>query len=120
MTQDNNCIFCKIIKREIKAEIIEESNSFIAVKDAKPVTNGHTLIIPKKHLVTLLDIPDKMGEELLNFKKKVAGKLIDTKKGDGFNIIMNNLQCAGQAVMHAHLHIIPRKDGDGIKFLKRV
>jgi len=78
------------------------------------------LIIPKKHFVTLLDIPNKFGNEMLEFAKKVASDILDKKIGDGFNLIMNNLAVAGQIVMHAHVHIIPRKEDDGIRFLTRV
>jgi len=75
---------------------------------------GHILIIPNKHFVTLLDIPDKLGNELLEFTKKVAGDIMDHKIGDGFNILMNNLECAGQVVFHAHIHVLPRKEEDGL------
>jgi len=114
-----DCLFCKIAKREMKSDIIKESNNFIAIKDINPVAEGHTLVIPKRHFVTLLDIPDKLGAEMLKFTKEVAGDLLDKKLGDGFNIIMNNLECAGQLVKHAHIHVIPRKDGDGIRFFHR-
>ena len=81
------------------------------------MTEGHTLVVPKKHWVTLLDIPDKYGVELLKFVKEIVSDLMDKKFGDGFNVVMNNLECAGQVVKHAHLHIIPRKEGDGIKLV---
>ena len=68
--------------------------------------------------MTLLDIPNTLGEELLKILKDVASELMDKKLGDGFNIGMNNLECAGQVVMHAHVHIIPRKEDDGLKMLK--
>lgn len=115
------CIFCKIAKREIISEIIlHESDNFIAIHDINPAAEGHTLIVPKKHFVTLLDIPNKLGEEMLEFCKKVASNLIEKKLGDGFNVIMNNLEPAGQFVMHAHIHVIPRKEGDGLRFLTKV
>lgn len=114
-----DCIFCKIAKREMKSDIIKESDNFIAMKDVNPISEGHTLVIPKKHFVTLLDIPNKLGSELIKFTKEIAGDLLDKKLGDGFNIIMNNLEPAGQFVMHAHIHIIPRKEGDGIRFFHR-
>ena len=117
---NDNCLFCKIIRGEVKAEKVAESNSFIAIKDAHPATDGHTLIIPKQHFVTLLDIPNKLGCEMLEFVKKVSSELMEKKLGDGFNIIMNNLEPAGQLVMHAHIHIIPRKEKDGIRFLTKV
>ena len=112
----NDCIFCRIVRKELKTEILMESNSFIAIFDAKPKAKGHTLIIPKEHYVTVLDIPNRLGNELLEFTKKVCSFLLDKKYGDGFNLMMNNLEVAGQEVMHAHLHVIPRKEGDGLRF----
>ncbi len=112
---DKNCIFCKIAKGEIKSDRVAETNNFFAVLDINPKSIGHTLIIPKKHFATLLDIPNKLGQELLEITKSVASKILDEKKGDGFNVIMNNLSCAGQIIMHAHLHIIPRREGDDLK-----
>lgn len=107
-----DCVFCKIVQRKIKSEIIKSSNNFIAIRDIHPKTEGHTLIIPKKHYVTLLDLSNSLGEELLQFLKDVAFDLMNKKLGDGFNLIMNNLEPAGQVVEHAHIHIIPRKEGD--------
>jgi len=112
----DDCIFCKIVRGEIKSEIVKSGNSFIAIKDANPVVDGHLLVIPKKHFTTLLDIPNNLGEELLKFVKDLSSDILENKKGDGFNIIMNNLEPAGQLVMHAHIHIIPRKEDDGIRF----
>ena len=114
---DKNCIFCKIARKDIKHERIAESDNFFAIRDIKPNAPGHTLVISKKHFVTLLDIPNKYGLELLEFVKKISSGILDKREGDGFNIIMNNLQCAGQAVMHAHIHVIPRKEGDGLRMI---
>jgi histidine triad (HIT) family protein len=112
-----NCIFCKMAQDKIKVDKIKVTNNFFAIRDANPKTEGHTLVIPKKHFVTLLDVNSNLGNEMLKLAKDVASDLMDKKIGDGFNLLMNNLECAGQAVMHAHLHIIPRKDDDGIKIL---
>ncbi len=114
MTKSSECIFCKIAKKEVKSNFIDESNNFMAFFDINQKIKGHALIISKKHFVTLLDIPDKLGEELLNFTKKISYGLLEKKYGDGFNIVMNNLEPAGQVVQHAHLHILPRKEGDNI------
>ncbi|MCX8159165.1 MAG: HIT domain-containing protein [Candidatus Pacearchaeota archaeon] len=119
-TSNKKCIFCQIAKREIISEIVHESDNFIAIKDINPVAEGHMLVIPKKHFVTLLDIPNKLGNEMLEFCKKVSFELLEKKLGDGFNLVMNNLEPAGQFVMHAHIHIIPRKEDDRIRFLVRV
>ena len=110
----DNCIFCRIAKREIKSDIIFESNNFFVIRDIKPRAKGHTLVIPKKHFVTLLDIPNNLGNELLEVLKKVSSELLEKKLGDGFNILMNNLEPAGQIVKHAHIHVIPRKEKDGL------
>jgi histidine triad (HIT) family protein len=112
---ERECVFCKIVRGEVKSSRVGESNSFIAILDIKPKTDGHTLIIPKKHYVTLLDMPNKLGEEMLEFCKSIAGKMLDSKKGDGFNLIMNNLEPAGQIVKHAHIHIIPRREDDSFR-----
>lgn len=117
---EKNCIFCKIIKGEVSCDKVAESDSFIAFLDIKQVTKGHTLIVPKKHFVTLFDIPNKFGNEMIEFTKKVSSSLMDKKLGDGFNLIMNNLEVAGQVVMHAHIHVIPRNEKDGIRFFTKI
>lgn len=119
VNKSENCIFCKIVSREIKSEILDESENFIAIKDINPVSEGHLLVIPKEHFLNLLEIPDKLGNELLKFMKNLGLKIVDKKIGDGFNIIMNNFSSAGQLVMHSHIHLIPRKGDDGIRFLTR-
>ena len=113
----DGCIFCKIITGEIKDSIVKSGKNFIAIKDINPAAEGHTLVIPRQHYANLLDIPESLGEELLSFIKEVASELINRKLGNGFNIIMNNFSSAGQLVPHAHIHIIPRKDGDGLRFI---
>ncbi len=110
-----DCVFCKIVQKKLKADFVFETNNFIAILDAKPVAKGHTLVIPKKHHVTLLDIPNNMGVELVNLCKTVASDFLDKKLGDAFNVVMNNLSPAGQVVPHAHIHLIPRKEGDKIR-----
>ncbi len=114
MKEAEACIFCKIAQGEIKSEFVAETNNFFAIRDIRPLSHGHTLIIPKKHFVTLLDIPNNLGQELLEIEKKVSGELLDKKLGDGFNLLMRNLKVAGQEVMHAHIHVIPRNEDDGI------
>ncbi len=115
--KSKDCDYCKIARGEMKSDKILESNNFIAISSPSPKTPGHTLIIPKKHFVTLLDIPNNLGQELLEFSKKICSQLLEKKQGDGFNILMNNLEPAGQTVKHAHLHIIPRKEKDGLRII---
>ncbi len=113
MVKGKDCIFCKIARGEIDTEKVLEGNSFIAFRDRDQKVEGHTLIVPKQHWVTWLDIPNTYGVELLEFSKKVINKLMDETNADGFNLVMNNLGAAGQVVSHAHLHVLPRKEGDG-------
>ena len=115
--KEKNCVFCKIARKEHSAVYIKETNNFIAFLDAHPKTKGHSLVIPKRHYATILDIPEKLAEEMLDIIKKISLHTLEKKQGDGFNILMNNLAPAGQAVMHAHIHIIPRKEDDGIKII---
>ena len=112
----NDCVFCKIAKKDIKVDIVDESKNFLAFPDKNPMTKGHTLIIPKEHYFTLMDIPKKLGNEMLELVQKVAGKRL-SEGSRGFNILVRNGEDAGQEVPHAHIHIIPRKSGDGVKFL---
>ncbi len=113
----NNCIFCKIAKKEFHTEFKAETNNFIAILDKNQKAPGHTLIIPKKHYVTFLDIPSTLSQEMHKLIQKISSEILEKKQGDGFNIIMNNLSPAGQVVMHAHIHIIPRKESDNLKMI---
>lgn len=114
MSSKGDCVFCKMARGELKVDFVKESNNFFAIRDANPLSEGHTLVIPKKHIVTLLDLPNNLAEEMNKMIKEVASDLMDEKLGDGFNVIMNNLEPAGQLVMHLHAHVVPRKEGDEI------
>jgi len=114
---EKDCIFCKIVKGEIKSEIVYSDDNFIGILDINPKALGHTLIISKNHFKTILEVPSTLGTELLGAIKEVGLKLIKDKKGEGFNIIINNGEAAGMVVNHFHVHIIPRKTGDGLKGL---
>jgi histidine triad (HIT) family protein len=112
---EKDCIFCKIVSGEISAERILEGDNFIVIEDAHPKVNGHLLVIPKKHFKTLLDIPSLMFNEFMDITKSAAIEAMKITKAEGFNLEMNNFEAAGQVVPHAHLHILPRKKGDGFK-----
>ena len=114
MMHKEDCLFCKIALKEIPVKIIYESDNFIAFPDANPKVDGHLLIISKNHYVNIMDMPATLGQELVDTIKKVAGIML--KQGaEGFNVIQNNFPAAGQIVMHAHIHLLPRKKGDGFK-----
>lgn len=111
----DDCVFCKILNKEIKAEILEEEDNFIVMNDANPVAEGHCLIIPKKHYETIFDMPNTLGAELVALAKKHGLRLINEGKAEGIKFVSNNYPPAGQAVPHFHLHVIPHKEGGKIK-----
>ncbi len=113
-----DCIFCKIVSGDIHAYKIAESTNFIAFLDIQPSVIGHTLIIPKKHSTSVLDMPEYLGNEFIEFTQRVASAVIYTIKADGFNLTHNNGVAAGQAVFHTHFHLIPRKINDAYKFFE--
>ena len=114
-SKKEDCIFCKIVNGEIETSKVYEDKNFIGILDENPKAEGHTLIIPKKHFRNLLDMPNTLGNEMLEAIKKVSLKLIDEGKAEGINVISNNEAVAGQIIFHTHIHIIPRKKNDGLK-----
>jgi len=115
MKEYKDCIFCKIIKGEIKSDIVYSDDNFIGILDINPEMLGHTLVMPKKHFETILDTPSSLGNEFLDAIKKIAFDLIKKQKAEGFNILFNVNKLAGQEVPHVHAHILPRKQNDGMK-----
>jgi len=111
MVKDKECIFCKIVNGDIPSEKIYENDNFFVVNDVKPVSEGHCLVISKKHYETLFDLPASLGQELLDAAKKQGLRLIDEGKADGIKLVQNNFDPAGQVVKHFHLHVIPEKSG---------
>jgi histidine triad (HIT) family protein len=114
VSTDKDCIFCKIIKGDIPANKVYEDKEFLAFLDIKPISQGHTLVIPKVHCKNILDFPKSEETDLLEFIKKVAAAVVKATNADGFNLGMNNGKAAGQVIHHAHFHIIPRFDHDGL------
>lgn len=112
----NNCIFCAIAAGEIPSFKVYEDDAFLAYLDINPFSEGHVLVIPKEHREGLLDAEDALLAELVARVKKVAAHVKDVLGADGFNILQNNGEAAGQSVKHIHFHIIPRKNGDALVF----
>ena len=105
----NNCIFCN----KSKLNIIFEDETFYVIRDAYPVTKDHTLIILNEHDKTYFDLEDKDIVQLNNIIKSQKKSLIDEDNSiTGFNIGINQGESAGQTVMHLHIHLIPRRNGD--------
>lgn len=111
----SECIFCRIIKREIPCTKIYEDSVTLAFLDLNPVNKGHTLVVPKKHSETILDTDEKTLRDLMVTTKKVSKAIMDSLNVKGFNIGINQFEIAGQVVPHLHIHIMPRIKNDGIK-----
>lgn len=111
------CIFCKISLGEIPSYKVYEDDFFLAFLDISQATYGHTLIIPKEHYANLLEMPDELLEKLMIVGKKVACAVKSATKCEGFNILNNNGEAAGQSVQHFHIHIIPRYPNDSFKIV---
>ncbi|RME31457.1 HIT family protein [Candidatus Woesearchaeota archaeon] len=109
-----DCIFCKIVSRELPAEIIGEDENFICFLDIKPIAKGHALIVPKKHYKDILEFPTDMELDFFAFLQKMTKKIIAAVGAHGYNIGMNNGAAAGQVIFHQHTHIIPRFNDDGL------
>ncbi len=112
---DGECIFCKIGRGEIPCRKVLENDNFIVFYDVNPRTKGHCLIVPKKHFKTILDMPSSLYGEFLETAKEAAFKLLKEHRAEGFNLVLNNFEVAGQVVGHVHMHLMPRYKDDGFK-----
>lgn len=111
-TTDKECPFCDIASKIDKSRIIYQDSVWMAILDGYPVTKGHTLLIPKRHCATYFDLNDQELERLNTLIKMIKAHLDEEFKPNGYNIGVNCGETAGQTIMHCHIHIIPRYDGD--------
>jgi histidine triad (HIT) family protein len=109
-----DCIFCKMIAGEIPVTKIYENQSVLAFLDIGPLSDGHTLLIPKQHFAKLHECPIDVLAEVAKYLGKVSKAVILAMDNDGYNVLCNNGSAAGQVVSHLHFHIICRKEGDGV------
>jgi histidine triad (HIT) family protein len=112
-----NCIFCRIISGNLPATQIYETPRVIVILDVLPVQLGHALVISKTHYVNLLDLPDDLFMEMGQVGRKVARAFQEVLYAQGFNLVMNNYEVAGQTVFHTHIHVIPRFADDGMRII---
>ena len=105
-----DCIFCKIISKDIAAKILYEDEDTISFLDAFPVAKGHTLVIPKEHHAKIQDLPSNINQKLFDTVHKMTKK-VDSLQGSTLIAIHNGKE-SGQEVPHVHVHLIPRSNGD--------
>lgn len=115
-----NCIFCKILNNEIPARKIFENDDFIAILDAFPANEGHTLVIPKKHFENIFEIDEKTISNAYKIAKIIAEKIKNNLGIENINILQNNGAIAGQSVNHFHIHVIPRKENDTVTIKSKI
>lgn len=115
--KDTNCIFCKIAAGEIPSKTLYEDEKFRVILDLGPATKGHALILPKDHFANLYEIDDEVAADAMKLAKKMATVMTEKLHCDGFNLVQNNGESAGQTVMHFHLHLIPRYTDDNQNIL---
>ncbi len=108
----DDCIFCKLANHVFDTNIIYEDDDFTVILDAGPATKGHALILPKEHYTNIYDIPEPLLGKAAVVAKKVITGLSEKLGCDGYNIVQNNGEIAGQTVFHFHIHLIPRYKDD--------
>ena len=109
-----DCIFCKIISKEIPAKILYEDEDTIAFLDAFPVAKGHTLVIPKQHYAKIQDLPSEINEKLFNTVHKMIPK-VDSLQGSTL-VAIHNGKDSGQEIPHVHVHLIPINNMNDLNF----
>jgi len=109
-----DCIFCKIAAGQIPCSKIYEDENVLAFLDIGPVSDGHTLVIPKQHYTKIHECPPEILTAVASVLPKIAGAVFEASSADGYNVLCNNGRASGQLVEHLHFHIIPRKTGDGV------
>lgn len=106
--KDDNCIFCKLANGDIPTNSIYEDDDFKIILDASPATKGHALILPKQHYANIFEIEDETLAKAAKLAKKIMTHEKDVLGCEGYNLVQNNGEVAGQTVFHFHMHLIPR------------
>lgn len=112
--REKDCIFCKIAAGEIPSATLYEDDDFRVILDQGPASKGHALILPKEHYRNLYDIEEGLASKAMVLAKRMVKKMTDALGCDGYNIVQNNEEAAGQTVFHFHMHLIPRYKGDKV------
>lgn len=104
-------MFCRIARKEEHASFVYEDKDVVAFLDLRPVNEGHTLVVPRKHYENIFEVPDEEVANLFKIVKKLAYGVSKSEKAEGISIVQNNGEAAHQIVFHFHVHIIPRYEG---------
>ena len=111
-----NCVFCNLANGIWDSATLYEDADFRVILDLGPAPKAHALILPKAHYANIYEIPEELAAKAIVLAKKMAGIMTEALGCDGFNIVQNNGEAAGQTVFHFHMHLIPRYNGDDAGF----
>jgi len=108
-----DCLFCSIAAGATEAAVVWRDDAFAAFLDARPVFKGHVLLVPRRHFVTLPDLPAELRDPFLAAVQRLAVAMVDGLGAQGSFVAMNNT--VSQSVPHVHCHVVPRTKGDGLR-----
>ena len=108
-----DCLFCSIIAGSTAAHIVYESPEIIGFLDIRPVFMGHTLLVPREHIATMVELPDELTVPLFGAARSVAAAVRTAYAAQGSFVAVNNV--VSQSVPHLHVHVVPRTKGDGLR-----
>lgn len=107
------CVFCKIAAGDIPSHKVAETDRVLAFLDVKPLATGHVLVVPKRHAERVADMPPEDAHAVMDVAQRVLRRLSGALGAEGATVAWNDGRAAGQEVQHAHLHVVPRREGDG-------
>ncbi len=107
------CLFCDIVAGDVHADVVLDSEQVVGFLDSRPLFKGHTLLVPRRHVVTLPDLPAELRDPFLAAGQRLAAAMVDGLGAQGSFVAMNNT--VSQSVAHLHLHVVPRTKGDGLR-----
>lgn len=110
----DDCIFCSIVAGDIPSRTVHEGEHTIAFLDVNPLERGHTLVIPRDHYRTVSEMPDEVRDAVFTVAAKLTPAVEGAVDADATTVGMNNGEASGQEVPHAHVHLVPRFDDDGV------
>ncbi len=113
MTSGHHCIFCDLMRGAAEVSMCYEDSTVIAFMDIQPVNAGHVLVVPREHYAVLKDIPKNVGQHMYDIATRLIPVVQRVAGAEDMNIVVNSGAAAGQNVFHYHIHLIPRKAGDG-------
>jgi len=116
LPHDSDCIFCKIVAGDIPCHKVYENDHVLAFLDVGPLSRGHTLLIPKGHWTTIMDMPTEPAAAIGAMLPQLSAAVMQAVDPKGINVLQNNSKAAGQVVGHVHFHLIPRAENDDLGF----